>query len=291
MKLKPGLFPLVILFLTITACKVVDQAQTNVRNTIFEKTRQTRKDGLPTSLPPATQVPSQKAGVTSTSLPIQTPADEALTSPTGETQRTIIPTPQASATSVTPLAKTPVEKVRASPAVGKNPPQSQAAEIRPPERRAELTRLSNLLGFQITDQNGVFLGKISDYIINTCETYILYFVMDPAEDLGFAPGSQLVIPFELITINSGTLDALSKAIVLTLEPGQLRSAPAFPSSLQLILIDVICPAVLYVHCVVKVFGPYRARTSWIRWPASLYAYEAVAVLSPRTTCCTCPSGS
>ena len=29
------------------------------------------------------------------------------------------------------------------------PPQSTAAEIRPPERRAELTRLSNLLQFQV----------------------------------------------------------------------------------------------------------------------------------------------
>jgi len=105
------------------------------------------------------------------------------------------------------------------------PPQSTAAEIRPPERRAELTRLSNLLQFQVMGLNSAALGKISDYIVNTCETYIVYFVTDPASDLHLAAGSKLVIPFEAVTINSGALDAQARAIVVQLNPAVIKAAP------------------------------------------------------------------
>jgi len=119
----------------------------------------------------------------------------------------------------------PAQGTTAPISTGK-PPQSKAAEIRPPERRAELTRLSNLLKFQVMGQGNAALGKISDFVINTCETYIIYFVVDPASDLKLAAGSQLVIPFEAVTINSGALDAQAKAIVVQLSPAQLKAAPA-----------------------------------------------------------------
>jgi len=88
-----------------------------------------------------------------------------------------------------------------------------------------LTRLSNLLQFQVMGQGNAALGKISDFIINTCETYIVYFVVDPASDLQLATGSKLVIPFEAVTINSGALDAQAKAIVAQLSPAQMKAAP------------------------------------------------------------------
>lgn len=166
--------------------------------------------------------------------------DQAKTQATlGTTTQTIPATPATpeGATSITPLTQAPGGNTSASPTAGKKPPQSQAAEIRPPERRAELTVLSTLLSFQVLDRNGAVLGKISNYIINTCETYIIYFVMDPAKDLGFTSGNQLIIPFEVITINSGALDAQAKAIVLNLDSSQLRGAPSFPSSLQLFPLD------------------------------------------------------
>src|SRR5438105_3087937 len=59
------------------------------------------------------------------------------------------------------------------------PPQSSAAGIRPPEKRPELTRLSNLLHFQVQGLDKSNWGAISDYIVNTCETYIVYFVLAP----------------------------------------------------------------------------------------------------------------
>ena len=117
------------------------------------------------------------------------------------------------------------------------PPQSTAAEIRPPERRAELTRLSNLLQFQVMGQNNAALGKISDYIVNTCETYIVYFVVDPSSDLQLAAGSKLVIPFEAVTINSGALDAQAKAIVVQLSPAVLKAAPAASGTPKLLPTD------------------------------------------------------
>jgi sporulation protein YlmC with PRC-barrel domain len=119
------------------------------------------------------------------------------------------------------------------PAFTGMPPQTNAAEIRPPERREELTQLSNLLQFKVTSLNGVELGTISDFIINTCETYIIYFKVDPAPELNVASGNQLVIPFEVVTINSGALDAEAKVIALYLMPEQVASAPVFADPLPL----------------------------------------------------------
>jgi hypothetical protein len=114
------------------------------------------------------------------------------------------------------------------------PPQSGEAGIRPPERRAELTRLSNLLQFQVQGLNNANLGKIADYVINTCETYIIYFVVVPAAELNVPAGQKLVIPFEAVTINSGVLDAQAKAIILHLTPDRLKGAPPFPDALALL---------------------------------------------------------
>ena len=83
------------------------------------------------------------------------------------------------------------------------------------------------------DENGDKLGVASDYIVNTCETYIIYILMEPVASLNFAPGSRVVIPFEAVTINSGVLDAQNKAIQLRLIPGQFSSAPTFTAGQQL----------------------------------------------------------
>jgi sporulation protein YlmC with PRC-barrel domain len=119
------------------------------------------------------------------------------------------------------------------PAFTGMPPQTNAAALHPPERREELSRLSNLLQFKVTGWNGAQLGKIADFIINTCETYIIYFKVEPSPDLKLASGSQLVIPFEIVTINSGVLDAEAKSIALYLTPQQVAAAPVFSDPLPL----------------------------------------------------------
>ena len=97
-------------------------------------------------------------------------------------------------TSCTPARQTPTtsdgtiaesnsaaaEDGSSAPAVkAKKPPQTNAAGIIPPERREELTRLSSLLKFKVTGLDGAELGQVSDFIINTCETYIIYFTVEP----------------------------------------------------------------------------------------------------------------
>ena len=120
-----------------------------------------------------------------------------------------------------------------APAARDKPPQSQAAGIQPKEMRTELTHLSNLMGYQVLDENGDKLGVASDYIINNCEGYIIYILMEPDASLNVASGSRIVIPFEAATINSGVLDAQNKTIQLRLIPEQFSDAPTFPADQQL----------------------------------------------------------
>lgn len=115
----------------------------------------------------------------------------------------------------------------------KKPPQTNAAGIIPPERREELTRLSSLLKFKVTGLDGAALGHVSDFVINTCETYIIYFTVDPDASLKVAAGSQLVIPFEIVTINSGALDAETQTISIYMTPEQVAAAPTFADDLAL----------------------------------------------------------
>jgi len=125
------------------------------------------------------------------------------------------------------------EKDNPEPAARDKPPQSQAAEIQPKELRTQLTHLSNLMGYQVLDENGDNLGVASDYIVNTCETYIIYILMEPAASLNIAPGSRVVIPFEAVTINSGVLDAQDQAIQLHLIPEQFSGAPTLTTGQEL----------------------------------------------------------
>lgn len=121
-----------------------------------------------------------------------------------------------------------------APAVkAKKPPQTNAAGIIPPERREELTRLSSLLDFKVSGLDGAALGQVSDFIINTCETYIIYFKVEPARDLQVAGRQQLIIPFEVVTINSGALDAETQTISIYMTPEQVAAAPAFADDLAL----------------------------------------------------------
>jgi sporulation protein YlmC with PRC-barrel domain len=86
----------------------------------------------------------------------------------------------------------------------------------------------------VVDRDGALLGAVSDVIVNTCETYLIYFLLDPVEGLGAAAGDRLIIPYEVVTINSGALDAQSRSVVLQLTSSQLTGAPAFPASLELL---------------------------------------------------------
>jgi hypothetical protein len=119
------------------------------------------------------------------------------------------------------------------PTVDGFPPQTNAAVIQPDDRREELTRLSTLLDFNLTGLHQSPLGVITDYVINTCETYIIYMLVEPAVGLDVEPGQRLVVPYEAVTINNGIVDAEAESVALHLAPGDLAGAPAFPDPLVL----------------------------------------------------------
>jgi sporulation protein YlmC with PRC-barrel domain len=126
---------------------------------------------------------------------------------------------------LTPAPAAPPSDPTLPPFPGGKPPQSGAAEIRPTERRPELTRLSQLLGFQVIALDGTLLGRAADYIINTCETYLIYLVLEASSETAFPPGARLAVPYELLTINSGVLDAENRGLYVYLFPDALAGAP------------------------------------------------------------------
>ncbi len=169
-------------------------------------------------------------GVTTATTPTMITTDTG--SQTGQTAPTLTQAPAApqtpAGTQSPAVTQTPAQ-ANPGPVVKGKPPQSQAAIIQPNSMRMQLTHLSNLIGYQVLDVNGNKLGVASDYIVNTCETYIIYILMQPVASLNIASGSRVVIPFEAVTINSGVLDGQNKSIQLKLSPGQFSGAPTLPA--------------------------------------------------------------
>ena len=138
----------------------------------------------------------------------------------------------ASPEQITPTSQDPPTQ-QADPPTKKKPVQSQAAGIQPISMRTKLTHLANLIGYEVVDAKGNKLGVASDYIVNTCETYIIYILMQPDASLHIASGNLVVIPFEAVTINSGVLNAQKKTIQLQLSPDQFSGAPTLTPLQQL----------------------------------------------------------
>ena len=132
-----------------------------------------------------------------------------------------------------PTATPPPTSEALVPTTSGWPPQSSAAGIQPPEMRRELTLLSNLLGYQILDINQVDLGVAVDYVVNTCETYILYLSMAPAVAVNNQADMQMLLPFEMVTINSGVLNAANQVIEMQLPVDPFKPAPVAPQAMKL----------------------------------------------------------
>lgn len=198
---SPWLLVLFLAAFALIACNLVNQLQRNNRDNPTLPTTTIEQENLPA------QAPTEAATKPSSQLP-------------------------AEATDILPVETSPATQGE-HPFPGGKPPQSQAAEIRPPDMRTELTRLSTWMGMEVTGLDSVPLGTATDYIINTCETYVVYFTIAPAESFGMGNEDEWIIPYEVVTINSGALDAEKPAISLYLHPEQLANAPAFPASLPL----------------------------------------------------------
>jgi sporulation protein YlmC with PRC-barrel domain len=134
---------------------------------------------------------------------------------------------------VSPSTSQPEPTEAIAPTSSGWPPQTNAAEIQPPEMRGELNLLSNLLGFQVVDINGAPLGIAADYVINTCETFIIYISLQPDPSVNNQSGMRMMLPFEMVTLNSGVLDAVAKTIGSYLPPEPFQFAPLVPEAMNL----------------------------------------------------------
>ncbi len=182
--------------------------------------------------PTAPAEPAVEATSTSGVQPTEPASTETLPEPTSIPTEVVEPTAAPPEPTSEP-DEPPTERPPAPPP-GDLPPQTDAAEIRPADSRDDLIVLSNLMGFQALDINGESLGVIPDYIINTCETYIIYFVQEPGGVLEPSPGNRFIVPFEAVTINSGYLDAETQAIGLHLTADHFVAAPSYPESMPLL---------------------------------------------------------
>ena len=182
--------------------------------------------------PTAPAEPAVEATSTEGVQPTEPASTETLPEPTSIPTEVVEPTDTPPEPTSEP--DEPPSEMPPAPPSGDLPPQTDAAEIRPSNSRDDLIVLSNLMGYQVLDINGESLGLVPDYIINTCETYIIYFVQEPGGTLEPTPGNRLIVPFEAVTINSGYLDAEAQAIGLYLTADHFVAAPRFPESMPLL---------------------------------------------------------
>jgi sporulation protein YlmC with PRC-barrel domain len=180
----------------------------------------------PTFPEPATPQPGEGQFLLPTS-PVEAPPPDPLeiTPPVATAEATPQATPEAAPEGGTdPALATPQET--GTPGAG-GPPSSSGAIILPDTGRAELTRLSELVGYQVIDLEGQALGTASDYLINLCEAHLLYVVLDPDPALQVEEGRQVLIPYEIISLHSGTLNSQERTIQLNLDRSAVQGAPSF----------------------------------------------------------------
>ncbi len=153
------------------------------------------------------------------------------------------------------------------------PPQARAAGIQPKAMRTQLTHLSPQIGYAVVDENGNRLGIASDFIVNPCETYLIYMLIDPDASLHVASGNRLVIPFEAVTINSGVLDAQNKTILLRLQAAQFNGAPTLASGSALMPTSWEGPVVAFWKQFLRI-GVLRTTCGTAGGPTTKIAYAS-----------------
>jgi sporulation protein YlmC with PRC-barrel domain len=101
----------------------------------------------------------------------------------------------------------------------------RGAQVIPANRGASFNYLTNWIGMRVADSTGKVVGVASDYILNLCESHVLYIILQPDPSLGIKNGSQVLIPLEIVTTAGGTLDAVQKAIFLPVRASEVANAP------------------------------------------------------------------
>jgi sporulation protein YlmC with PRC-barrel domain len=113
----------------------------------------------------------------------------------------------------------------------------RGAQVVPDTGREQATLLSELLGYQLVDQNGNNLGSVDDFILNICEAHIVYVVLDADPSLNLETGNLAVFPYETITLEGGVIDVEQRSITVNVDSEQFTSAPSTNERFDLITTD------------------------------------------------------
>jgi sporulation protein YlmC with PRC-barrel domain len=113
----------------------------------------------------------------------------------------------------------------------------RGAQVIPETGREAATLLSELLGYQVEDQNGNTLGTVDDFILNMCEAHIVYVVLEADTSLELEDGNMLVFPYETVSLQDGIIDVDQRVIVVSVDAEQFTASPSVRERLDLTTTD------------------------------------------------------
>jgi sporulation protein YlmC with PRC-barrel domain len=108
---------------------------------------------------------------------------------------------------------------------GCSAPDSEDAPALPDSGAQARNYLSTMLTYEIIDSAGQEVGPVEDYIINMCEAYLLYVVVEASETLESEDGSNILIPYEAFTLDGEVRADGQSQLVLNQPVGEVVGAP------------------------------------------------------------------
>jgi sporulation protein YlmC with PRC-barrel domain len=109
-------------------------------------------------------------------------------------------------------------------------PVGGGAQIIPSTGGQSLNQLSTLMGYQVIDRDGALIGVVNDFIINLCAEHLLYIVVDVDAALP-AEASQALIPYELVTVQNGSIHGDEQTIQININASDLTSVPDYDAGM------------------------------------------------------------
>jgi len=129
------------------------------------------------------------------------------------------PTVEVTEMTSTPLATSTMEQPTEAATLA--PTQDATLEPGIPPTGGEIEALTEMLRYRVVDNAGNELGRVRDYIVNTCEAHILYIVL--AAETG---NESVLIPYEAVSLNQDRPeDATNDELVVSFDAALLANVP------------------------------------------------------------------
>jgi sporulation protein YlmC with PRC-barrel domain len=144
-------------------------------------------------------------------------------------------TPVATATVPAPAETetVPATPAPTQPETGTGDTPVRGAQVVPDTGRSDATILSELLGYQVVDQNGSTIGSVDDFILNLCEAHIIYVVLESDSSMQLEGGNLVVFPYETVTLEDGVIDVDQRVITVNIDAEQFAAGPTVSERLDL----------------------------------------------------------